>query len=520
MSILSQLTNRFLNLSAPLQLLIWLIAILVIKFDTLIAPPVWDTAMGVFPPAIFLYENNFNILELVQLPGWWQGGPNVHSLSLWTWLIAIVMTITQNAQATFFIIHSITFLLCAYAISTLVRTLVLMDIKPYLAILAGLTLLLTPMVLVQIGYMYTEAPVMALSVLAWASWYHHREGQAVALAVIAISIKATGLIIGLCLMPLLIFRLIDSFTKKRLILLISIPIFYYAHSALFGWLGGKNNVPDMPWGNSEVVMNGLFSRVNYAIDLKSLVGAGIIASILYILYHWYQSKKIIPLHQFYQTCLKDGTPFIAICYLFVFILGIFYSTFQGDLFLYRYIAPMIPFTIITLTLIALSLRIQGIMATIAFFACCVSIYNHNGALYNPSGAFSMVESSHAYKDYLLAQKTIIDQIQELNDETPIYVSREIDYMTSSPMMGYLDPLKPNVFGFYKDEYSGMYIEDFPPEYYVALTNGSHGGVRLSWAIRKAREAADKGWLVEPIAGQIIGGIPMTIHRMYNPALLN
>ena len=80
--------NRFIDyffrLSVSAQFLAWFLFILAIKFDTLLAPPVWDTAMGVFPPAIFLFENSFNLLELINQPGWWEGGPNVHSVSLWT----------------------------------------------------------------------------------------------------------------------------------------------------------------------------------------------------------------------------------------------------------------------------------------------------------------------------------------------------------------------------------------------------------------------------------------------------
>ena len=39
--------------------------------------------MGVFSPAIFLYENNFDILSLIQEPDWWLGGANVHAFSAW-----------------------------------------------------------------------------------------------------------------------------------------------------------------------------------------------------------------------------------------------------------------------------------------------------------------------------------------------------------------------------------------------------------------------------------------------------
>ena len=44
--------------------------ILVLKWNTLLQPPVWDTAMGLFPPALTLAENGFDLLELLGMPGY------------------------------------------------------------------------------------------------------------------------------------------------------------------------------------------------------------------------------------------------------------------------------------------------------------------------------------------------------------------------------------------------------------------------------------------------------------------
>ena len=65
--------------------------------------------MGIFPPAIYLYETNFDIRSLLQQGNWWEGGPNVHSLSLLTWIIAAVMTLTDSPQTTIAIVHLLTF---------------------------------------------------------------------------------------------------------------------------------------------------------------------------------------------------------------------------------------------------------------------------------------------------------------------------------------------------------------------------------------------------------------------------
>ena len=59
----------------------WFLVIVALNQGMLFAPPVWDTAMGVFPPALYLYQNSFDIGSLILEENWWQGGPNVHSLS-------------------------------------------------------------------------------------------------------------------------------------------------------------------------------------------------------------------------------------------------------------------------------------------------------------------------------------------------------------------------------------------------------------------------------------------------------
>jgi len=472
-----RLPELYFRLPVATQILIWFVLILAIKFDTLFAPPVWDTAMGVFPPAIFLYENNFNIVELVKLPGWWDGGPNVHSLSLWTWLIALTMKITQDPTTTFFVLHSITFALTALAISLLVRTLFLKQIHSSLAIASGLLLLLTPLVLVQIGYMYTESPIMALSILVWVSWFHQREGLAVVLALIAIGIKLTGLIIGICIIPLLLLRLIDQFSIKRLILLAIIPAGYFIINSLYGWLNG---VPQGNfWGETSAIFRDTYARAMHAPDVTLIIMVGIISSIIYAIFVWRKTYVLNPIPTLLKYCTKDGSNFIVISYPFLFCLGIVFSLYNNQLFIYRYAIPIIPFAIVSLALLSLAIRCQAVTLIFVAIACTFAIYNYKGKIYNHTLAFSIVENAHAYQNYVAAQKGVIEQLSSLDDDTPIFVSRDIDYMTSHPMMGYLDKIKPNIIGIYKTEYEVIDIDDLPSEIYIVYSVPGHGGERIA-----------------------------------------
>jgi hypothetical protein len=143
----------------------------------------------------------------------------------------------------------------------------------------------------------------------------------------------------------------------------------------------------------------------------------------------------------------------------------------------------------------------------------LSIYNHSGVLYQKTTAFSIVEVSHAYKPYVLAQKTVIDEVEKLGNEVPIYVSREIDYMTSHPMIGYVAEIQPNITGIYKPQFADMSLEDFPDEFYVVFSNGGHGGARIKKVIEQANQA--EGWQVDDIYGQNTGRYHMYIKRVFN-----
>jgi hypothetical protein len=509
----SQLADRYFELTPILQFVLWLALILSIKYDTLLAAPVWDTAMGVFPPAIFLYETNFDLLALVKLPGWWEGGPNIHTFSPWTWFIALVMNTSGSPTITFAIIHFVTFMINAFAISVFVRTLYRGEVSSHLALMSGLFLLLTPFVLVQIGYMYTESLVMSCSVLAWASWHNKCETGAVLFALIAIAIKLTGVVIAICLVPLLILRLIRKFSYKRLLQLISLPLALYILMSAKSWLGELPSTHQMTWGSQETIFNQLQWRMATTPDITNFIYLSALAAFCYVIYQWRLNPETNPVRLLGRLGTSNGSQFIALVYTPVFGIGIIVMSFSGILFLHRYAVPMIPFAIIQLVLLVKALKFQRELSFIFLIGCLVSIYNHGGVLYPATKAFSIVETSHAYKTYVLAQKKIIEEVGKLGNEIPIYVSREIDYMTSHPMIGYVTEVKPNIEGIYKQRYAGMSLEDFSDEYYVVLTNSGHGGKRIKKLIEQAYRA--EGWRVDDIYRQNTGGYNMYIRRVFN-----
>jgi len=509
----AKLAGQYFKLSHILQFIIWLGLILSIKFDTILAPPVWDTAMGVFPPAIFLYETKFDLLELAKQPGWWLGGPNVHTFSIWTWLIAMVMSISDSPTITFAILHVITFMVNATAISVLVRTLYQYGVSSHLALMSGLLLLLMPLVLVQIGFMYTESLVMSLSVLAWASWHNNREGAAVLFALIAIGMKLTGVVIAVCLALLLLLRLLNGFSYRRLLYLTSLPLALFIIISAYSWSGTLSPPHGMSWGSQQAIFSQLRWRLSSTPEITIFIYISALAAFCYVIFQWRLGPDTNPFRLLCQGNTEIGSRFIVLIYTPIFGIGIIVMSIAGMLFLPRYAVPMIPFAIVQLVLLAQVIKFQRGLSFIFFIGCLVSIYNHSGVLYKPTTAFSIVEASHAYKPYLLAQKTIIDEIEKLGNDVPIYVSREIDYMTAHPMTGYVTEIKPNINGIYKPQYAGLSVEEFPSEFYVVFTNRGHGGEYLKKIIKQADRL--ETWRVDKIYEQNIGGYNMYISRVFN-----
>lgn len=507
-----KLGDRYFELSRFLQFAVWFALIFVIKFDTVIEPPVWDAAMGAFPPAIFLYETNFNVLELVKQADWWEGGANVHSFSLWTWYVALVITVTSSPLVTFATLHLTTFLINAVAISVFVRILFQYRAAPCLALISGLFLLLTPLVLVQIGYIYTESLVMSFGILAWASWHHKREGSAVLFVLLAMSIKLTGVVIALCIGPLLLLRLLNEFSYKRLLLLVSMPLTLWFLISIDGWLGELPPTHGMDWGSQEIIFNALKAKLKGAFETKYLTVIGMLAALYYVYRQWRLNAGVGFMTLLKRPDYEIESRFIALAFTFLFLLGIIALSFQGSLYLYRYAIPMVPFAIVQLVLLAQLLKHQKALLFAFLFGCVISVYNHNGALYRASSSFPAAERTHAYQAYYLAQKTIIKEVEKLDDEVPIYVSREIDYMTSHPMMGYIKKTKPNIKGVYKTRYNKKLLEDFPDQFYALVSISWHGGERLKSLIAQAKRSEE--WKVDEVYEQNLGGYEMYISRVY------
>lgn len=488
---LALLVDRYFSLRSSYQTLLWFCLILLIKSDTLFAPPVWDAVSGVFAPAIFLYENNFNIAELVKQETWWLGGPRTHTLSLWTWLVALIIYITKSPIVTYLILHLLTFGLTAVAFSTLLKCIDEYEVDRLLILIGGALIITSPLVLVQIGFIYTEIPVMCFSIFALSAWQKNNEGLAVVFAIIALSIKLTGLAIAVSIGLVLFFRFLANPTLKRVLLALSLLAFFVVLMSAPSWLGQINETHGLSWGKEKTRMFvSLYGRAYSIAEIITLIYIGLISSLVLFFFstNFFVSRNINQSPYIYEPF--GGIRMILISFSLVFFASIAFATYKGYLFLPRYILPMIPFAVISILLLIKALNFETSFKILFLIFCCFNIYNHNGALYVPKKSFGVAERSHHYQAYSQGYIELINNISELPDDVPIYVSRGVGYLVSHPMMGYLEKPKPNFYKIYRPEYISKKVSDFPQNYYLIVSTKStaHGGTRIREILKEVKES--------------------------------
>ncbi len=476
--------QRWLALAPGLQLLGWAGAILVLKLPGLLEPPVWDSAMGVFPPAIYLYETGFDIRALLQEGNWWQGGPNVHSLSLYTWLVAGVMTLTGSATATFALLHLATFGVFAGALVLYTRMLRGWGLGDATVVAAGLFLLLMPLVLVQVGYLYTETFVMALGVAACAQWQAGRPGLATALCALALFVKLTAVAVSACLAGVLLLTA-RPLGARRWAMLATLPLALFVCRSLGDWLGAAP-VPGPSWGEPEVLLRSLFARLTTIPDVTLTWIGGMLAAAIVAAR---RASRIGLAGLLRDPHPNTGSQLVCLAMPFVFAAGVLALVHRQSLFLPRYLVPVVPFALASLLLLARELgreriAVGGLLAASVFFAL-----NYGGALYPPDHqSFSIVERSHAYRDFRRVQAEAIEALAAKPAELPAWVSKEVDYMVSHPMMGYVEAPIANVHPIYLPPHAGRTLDSFPPEFLLLHSNVGHGGAEIARLVQAAGQA--------------------------------
>ncbi len=469
----------------------WLALVLLLKHDYWFAPPAWDTVMGVFPPAVFLFENDFDVAALLQQGDWIQGGANVHSLSLYTWLIATIMAIFRDPVVVIAVLHGSTFLLTAFSLAWFSSLLQGFGVGRTNALLGALVLLACPLVLVQVERLYTEIPLMACHVGAALLLQRKRNWSAVLVALLALTIKLTAIALVATLALVLMLELRRGLGPLKY--LVALVVGASLVLMLPALLGATQDFAGH-WGDPALLVSQLELRLEAIPDITLLLRLTLLAAIWLPLYWWRQHSHAVS--------MQEPSPAAVLCLLtpLLFVAAVVIGAGRGSLFLPRYLVAVLPLALAAVILLGHSLfsswkRFDWLVPAVLAGAAVYFALNHDGRFYAPNtSSFSVVERSHAYRAFNAVKARALATLEARPAGAPAYLTRELYYMNSSRFMGYADPVYPDVFPVFSEPWRGRSLEDFPDEFVLLKGSAIHGGKVIDRLVTAARE--EGGWSVE------------------------
>lgn len=167
--------------------------LVLMKRNALLLPAAWDESWAVLPGGIWLAENNFNIVGLLDQPEWFQYGPATYALAPITWMTGVVAAFTTTSKSFLISLH-----LSHMAIGAVGLREVYRFARPVWSATAsaGLVLVtaLVPVMNAQLGFMYLEVPIFTAGMLAVNAGLAGRWGKAAAWGALATSFRGNGVL--------------------------------------------------------------------------------------------------------------------------------------------------------------------------------------------------------------------------------------------------------------------------------------------------------------------------------------
>lgn len=483
-----------------------LAAILALHGDAIQEIPAWDCAAGMFPAAITLEQTNFNLPSLLKQPPYLLGGPNCHSLSLVTWITALVIRITGSGPATLPVLHLLHFLLGAIGLTSLYRY-----ARPLLgsglSLAAIATLLLFPVFGVQLRTMYLELPISAVTIFALLAWSSNRPIQAGLWAATACLIKETGIITA---GTLLVAALLESrpwasrlaragmaFGPALAVFAITVPL----------------TVAENPYFEAREVSLPKFLgylRTSFlhdpilAPDMVLLCMTLLLARLLQIRTVWAGLKagtsELIEAPSAAPVALRRD-----LCWLLLALFMAFFmiSPLMGRplAVLIRYYVQILPFVVIGLAELFRRLTSRrGALVLLAVLACLFWV-NRAGVWYRGrvGNNIARVERAGNYVDLLAVQLQGVRGLEQLPSDVPVFYALQEHFFVRYPLLGYASRAPEQGHCIHIEEpYRRGKLADFPHHFYVLFDCPEVGG-ELIVELIKQREQAKETWDLKILA---------------------
>ena len=455
--------------------------LLATKWPQLDQPPVWDGSKSVFPAAITLAQSNFDLPHLLQQPSYFDGGPNIHGLSLVTWVTALAYwALGDRPDVILPLLHLLHLAITAWALATLWR--IARDGLGSLAALGAVgTVAVFPLFFVQAGYLYLEMPILAFSAAAIYSWLQGRDRQTAAWATAAAMVKSSGTIVAGALLVSTLATPGDWRRKlRRCALLTAGPLIVAAvHYAL-------HPSSALGVGSLDATVAYLLSVPDLALLLVVFVGASL------ALRPWrselwetrLRGTKLCGRNQgparVYLICVAT---FVSFCgfYLALVPLG------ASVRVLPRYYLQLFPFVLIGL-LVLLGRRSRRAVAGVLLVAALFFLANRKGHLYPDRGTtnFAITERSMAYVELMELQDLGLQSLVEAAGEMPVFYGLSESYRLAYPEMGHdhVPPAEGHCI-YNEAPYLHARLRDFPPTFFVLYDYPWLGGAEARRVVSEA-----------------------------------
>lgn len=487
------------------QFLVALALILGVKWYTLLQPPVWDTAMGLFPAALTLSANGFDLLELLAMPGYVEGGPNAHSLSPVTLITALVLRLTGGGgPASFVVLHLLHFSAAAYALAALYRF-----SRPVFGRVSTplfcFAVLLFPLFSTQVGYLYLEMPLFVCAILALHAWTDRRFWPAVLWATAAFAIKETGIIVPATLGIATLLEDREVRLKvKRMALIAAPPALLVAATSLLTRiaLAGPGDAPLVPsFGNIFLGLTHYMDRFLFNVPdlLVFIVVFGVAAPVFGTrVFRTLRSEPTAPgdrdPERRAQLVLGYSGMLIVLFMLLFFVALPVLVDFT--IVLPRYYVVIAPFLLLWFGYAferLVSSRLPSASAICFMLLSAFFAVNSHGAFYpsdidteGPGNDPPLTERSGAYRRLLALQLQAVRALQDLPEGTPVYYGHYEHYLFNYAGLGFANAPLSNGHNFWTESLAELIrAEPMPPCIYALYNYPWLGGEKIRGLIRYA-----------------------------------
>ena len=509
------------------QFLLALIVIIALKWPTLDQPPVWDTAMGLFPAAITLAGNGFDVVELLGMPTYLEGGPNTHSTSPVTLTTAFVLKVSGGGGRALVILHLLHFAATAMALVFLFRL-----ARPVFGSLGTfllcLSVLLHPVFSAQVGFLYMEVPLFLCAVAALHAFANQRFRAAVVWSALAYATKEAGIIVPatLAAATLLENRTLPA-RLRRVGLLLAFPVLWTVTISSLARLSGGGTPGPTLVSTFSNAFGGFWHYVDRFLfnvpDLLILILVFLATGVFFLSTDPVRVPGEEPPEENREyrgvseevPHNRDRTPKMyererqarrVLGYsglMIVFFLLLFFVVlpigFSFTIILPRYYVVILPFLLMWTGYAAQRLgasRLDSPAAVCFAILCGLFALNGHGVLYpmdidteGPGNDPPLTERSNAYRRLQAIQVEAVRFLETLPEGTPVYYGHYEHYLFSYPELGYANAPLSNGHDFFVESLAELVRgESFPPCVYALFNYPWLGGEKIRGLIRIAAES--------------------------------